>query len=389
MSGRVVGASAGLGCLLLGVALAFAALPPIGAGQEYRQTLGWLDLKLDGLSLYFALLGLATLGLALLAGRWGGIWQLLPLAATYLIVRSYALGEWSLALRLAAELGAVVVMLVGLGMVVRRTPSPSLPQRGRGLSPSPSLPQRGRGWLATMLIAWGMVGLAICSSEPSAVGGGLMLAAGAALLGVAISGTEAGRDKSRPYTSADAAVAPTAGNSRSLQTTLIQNSKLKTQYSPFYLLPSTFYLLQLPALWLYIHAALGRGELLYAVLVLVGAAGVTLGLLRMCPPVGWLGWLLGVIGVAGFAGSAALVDGLLRPALAGLAGLPAWAALRVQRLDLPAPQPDAAVGIGLQTGQNSSLMPLLAIACAFGFALALAWLLYRVIALFAAMRRER
>ncbi len=233
-----------------------------------------------------------------------------------------------------------------------------------------------------------MVELAICSAEPSAVAGGLMLAAGAVGLGLAISGT-AGRDKSRPYTNTATAVAATESDSPSLQTAIIQNSKLKTQNSKLTILPSTFYLLQLPALWLYLHAALARGELLYAALMLVGVTGVTLGLLRLRPQAGWLGWLLAALGIVGFAGGAALVDGLLRPALAGLAGLPAWAALRVQRLDLPAPQPDAAVGISLQAGQNtSSLLPLLAIALAFGFALALAWLLYRAIALIASFRRE-
>ncbi len=143
MRGRIIGGIMGASCLLIGVALAFAALPTIGAGQEYRQTLGWLDLRLDGLSLYFALLGLVTLGLALLAGRWSGGWQLLPLAATYLIVRSYSLGEWPLALRLTAELGAAAVMLVGLGGVCALLPLPASPLGGGVLLLLPASPLGG------------------------------------------------------------------------------------------------------------------------------------------------------------------------------------------------------------------------------------------------------
>jgi hypothetical protein len=343
--GRWIGAMVGIACLLLGLALGVAALPPVSAGQEYRQTIGWLDLSFDGLGLYFALLGLLILGLGLLAGRWFALWQGLPLLATYFTARSYTLGEWPLWMRLTAEVGAALLIMLGLAGVTQ----------WRTLSPRQ--PQWGRRYPGVGLVAWGMVALAICSAEPTAVAGGLILAANAALLGVAISGGAIGIDSSRLYT---------------------QDGE-GDESRPYRAQLSTFNFLQIFGLWLYLHAALGRGELFYAALMLAGAIGMAVGLLRLGLQPGGLGGIVATLSLAGFAAGGMIVDLLLRPALAGLAGLPAWSSLKLARLDLPVPQPDAAVGIGLQAGSNASLLPLLALALAFGFALALGWLLYRLL----------
>jgi hypothetical protein len=340
---RSMGVVGGAACLLLSLALGNAALKVVSEGGEYIQTIGWLNLRLDGLGLYFALLVLITLGLAGLMGGRGAIWQLLALAISYLLVRSYALGEWPLVVRLIAELGAAALIVVGVNIA-----APRILQWGRSVGGCASGRERGYG--GVMLVAWGMVGLALCSAEPSAVAGGMILAASAAWLGVAISG-ETGRDRSSAY-------------------------KVQSSHSTFYILHFTFALV---GLWLYLHAAMGRGELLYAALMIGGVGGIGGGLLRLQPVGGWRGGLLAGINLLGFAAGSIIVDLLLRPALAGLAGLPAWSSLKLTRLDLPAPQPNAAVGIGLQMGSDSSLLPLLALTLALFFALALAWLLYRAL----------
>ncbi len=350
---RAGGSAVGLGSLLLGLALGAAALPDIAAGREYVAKLGWLDLQLDGLSLYFALLTLLTIAWAGFHADWPKLVYLLPLAAAYLLVRSYALGEWPLAGRVAVEGGFAALLLAGLALLTRRTR------------------------LASLLIGGGMVGLALGSGQSSAVAGGLLLILdfGFWILDWSITPLPVGGAGQTPLPPGGV-----GGGSEKPQSPPPRLHRWGIS-STIYLLPST----SLIGLWLYLHAAVGRGEWLYAALMLAGAVGRGLIALRVAggqPRVG--GAMLGA-NLVGFAAGAVIVDLLLRPALVGLAGLPAWRELAVQRLDLPAPQPDTAVGLALvgSDGATVGLLPVLAMAVGLVFALALAWLLYRVLTLLA------
>lgn len=271
----------------------------------------------------------------------------LLLVAVWLLAQSFALGAWPGWLRLLVGGLGTIGMVVAGWLVVKASTNPP---------PTLHPPH------STLVAVWSAPLLAISTAQPAGVAGGLWLALNAALLMLA--------------------VANTAYRVPSRNQSIIYN------------------LQSIISLWLVVKAALGNGELLTGGLLLI----VPLLVLASGPSVRVASpaltdrtWSLqstiyALQSVIFVLAGPLLLDVVLRPYVATLGGLPAWADLDLRPLAVGGGSVATGAGflppVGQPSGVGDGYLPVLALAVSFGVLLVVGWLLHRLGILAARMRRR-